>query len=119
MQPPNPFAYYHRAIAYDTAGEHDKAVSGISEALKLDTQYAIAFNARAWMYFEAKKFTQALPDVQRSLDLRADDAASLDTRAHIYEAQLLTISTCFFAPRKTFAGSANTQALERLGASVK
>jgi len=30
--------------------------------------------------------TQALVDVQCSLDLLADDAASLDTRAHICEA---------------------------------
>ena len=47
MQPASPFAYYHRAIAYDTVGQHDKAVSDISEALKLDPQYAIAYNARA------------------------------------------------------------------------
>src|SRR6266436_9665229 len=32
MQPASPFAYYRRAIAYDAAGEHDKAVSDISEA---------------------------------------------------------------------------------------
>jgi hypothetical protein len=86
MQPASPFDYYHRAIAYDRAGEDDKAVSDISEALKLDPQYAIAYNARAWLYFEANKLTQALVDVQRSLDLSAEDAASLDTRAHIYEA---------------------------------
>jgi tetratricopeptide (TPR) repeat protein len=48
MQPASPFAYYRRAIAFDTAGEHDKAVSDISEALRLDPQYAIAYNAHAW-----------------------------------------------------------------------
>jgi regulator of sirC expression with transglutaminase-like and TPR domain len=48
---------------------------------------AAAYNARAWLRFEVKQLTQGLADVQRSLDLSAEDAASLDTRAHIYEAQ--------------------------------
>jgi regulator of sirC expression with transglutaminase-like and TPR domain len=38
------------------------------------------------MYFQTGNLVQGLADIQRALELRPDDAASLDTRAHIYEA---------------------------------
>jgi tetratricopeptide (TPR) repeat protein len=86
LQPTSPYAYYHRAQAFQTAGERETAISDLTESIRLDPQYAVAYNSRAWMHFEAKQLTQGLADVQRALDLSADDAASLDTRAHIYEA---------------------------------
>jgi tetratricopeptide (TPR) repeat protein len=86
VQPATPYAYYHRALAFQAAGEREKAISDVTESIRLDSQYAAAYNARAWLRFEAKQLTHGLADVQHSLDLSADDAASLDTRAHIYEA---------------------------------
>jgi len=78
------------------------------------------------VYFQAKKLTPALVDVQRSLDLSADDAASLDTRAHIYEAlgrredaiadyrRVLAL-----LPEKHARVQPTREALERLGALAK
>jgi tetratricopeptide (TPR) repeat protein len=45
-----------------------------------------AFNNRAWSYFKTGKAAQGLPDAERSLQLRPDDAPTLGTRGLIYEA---------------------------------
>ena len=79
-------AYYLRARAYTRLRRPADALADLATAIRLDPQYAVAYNSRAWMRFEAKQLTQGLADIQRSLDLSADDAASLDTRADIYEA---------------------------------
>jgi tetratricopeptide (TPR) repeat protein len=41
---------------------------------------------RAWAFFKSGKAAQGLPDAERSLQLRPNDAATLDTRGHIFEA---------------------------------
>jgi tetratricopeptide (TPR) repeat protein len=46
---------------------------------------AWAYNARAWAYFKAGKAVQGLPDAEKSLELRPNDAETLDTRGSIFE----------------------------------
>ena len=45
-----------------------------------------AYSNRAWSYFKTGKAAPGLPDAERSLQLRPDDAATLGTRSLIYEA---------------------------------
>ncbi len=44
------------------------------------------YNSRAWAHFKAGKAAQGLPDAEKSLELRPNDASTLDTRGSIFEA---------------------------------
>src|SRR5262245_25199559 len=45
-QPASPYAYYYRALALQAGGEREKAISDVTESIKLDPQYAAAYNTR-------------------------------------------------------------------------
>jgi len=79
-----------------------------------------AYSNRAWSYFKTGKAAQGLPDAERSLQLRPDDAATLGTRGLIYEA-LGRLEEAIADFRRALTLDPNmresSDALKRLGAS--
>jgi tetratricopeptide (TPR) repeat protein len=65
--------------------KHDRAIADYTKAIEIDLKSAWAYNARAWAYFKAGKAVQGLPDAEKSLELRPNDAETLDTRGSIFE----------------------------------
>jgi tetratricopeptide (TPR) repeat protein len=80
--------------------DYDRAIGDLSKAIEISPKRAVSYcqqggvpsvkgdpyNERAWAYFKAGKAAQGLADVKKSLALRPNDARTLDTRGHIYEA---------------------------------
>lgn len=76
-----PWAFINRAYAYYKKDEYQRAIADFSEAIRLDPADAHALNGRCWMRaIVGRELREALEDCNESLRLRADDAATLDSR---------------------------------------
>jgi tetratricopeptide (TPR) repeat protein len=123
------FAYFYRGEVYTDRKDYDRAIADYSEAIRLhplkhNPSYASFHTRRALAYLKAGKAAQGLPDAERSLQLRPDDARTLDARGHIYEAlgrreeaiadfrRALSL-----APQEPELQSSSGDALKRLGAT--
>lgn len=76
-------AYAMRALGYSLKGLYDTAIRDYDEAIRLDPDFAVALNNRAWAYFKSGRAANGLPDVERSLGLQPTSPHAYDTRAHI------------------------------------
>ena len=79
-------AYAMRALGYSLKGQYDSAISDYDAAIRINPDFAVALNNRAWAYFRSGRAQQGLPDVERSLKLNPLSEHSWDTRAHIRQA---------------------------------
>lgn len=77
-------AYAMRALAYSIKGMFDLALPDYDSAIRMNPDFAIALNNRAWTYFKLGKPEKGLSDVERSLELSPGSSHALDTRAHIH-----------------------------------
>ncbi len=74
--PDNPEAYYNAGGVFSRSGEIERAIAAFKQALKTSD---LDLSARTWfnmgnLYFEAKRFGEALDAYQQVLLLRPDDA---------------------------------------------
>ena len=76
----------YKRQAYGRKGDFERAIADHSKAIDFNPKFAKAYNGRAWAHLKAGNKVQAMADVQRALELAADDPAALDTRAHVFEA---------------------------------
>jgi tetratricopeptide (TPR) repeat protein len=79
-------AYAMRALGYSLKGQYDSAISDYDSAIRINPDFAVALNNRAWAYFRSGRAQQGLPDVEKSLKLNPLSEHSWDTRAHIRQA---------------------------------
>ena len=63
-----------------------QAANGAYQLIRPTHVVYLAWASRALAYLKAGKAAQALPDAERSLQLRPNHADTLDTRGHIFEA---------------------------------
>ena len=80
-------AFAMRALALSLLGQYTEAISDYDNAIKLDPNFPIALNNRAWAYYRMGNLKAAWPDVQRSLALDPWSGHAYDTRAHLYHAE--------------------------------
>jgi tetratricopeptide (TPR) repeat protein len=123
------YAYFYRGEVYTDKKDYHRAIADYSEAIRLhplkhNPSYASFHTSRALAYLKAGKAAQGLPDAERSLQLRPDDARTLDTRGHIYEAlgrheeaiadfrRVLSL-----APQEPELQASSREALKRVGAT--
>lgn len=78
--------YALRALAYSLRGDYGLAIPDYDEAIKLDPDFAIALNNRAWSYFKSGRPVEGLADAERALQLTPGSHHAFDTRAHIRQA---------------------------------
>lgn len=76
-------AYAMRALGYSLLGLYDTAIRDYDEAIRLEPDFAVALNNRAWAYFKSGRPETGLPDVERSLQIQPASPHAYDTRAHI------------------------------------
>jgi tetratricopeptide (TPR) repeat protein len=85
LDPTYTVALYNRGNAYDDKGDHVHAIADYDAAIRLDPTSADAFTGRCAARAEAGgDLQQALADCNQSLNLRANDAAALDSRGFTY-----------------------------------
>ena len=63
LNPKSAEAYKNRAVAWAFAGRREEAERDLTLAIVLKPDYALAYYTRAQLYFELKKYPQALADV--------------------------------------------------------
>jgi len=76
-------AYAMRALGYSLKGQYDSAISDYDAAIRINPDFAVALNNRAWAYHRSGRGAQGLPDVEKSLKLNPLSEHSWDTRGHI------------------------------------
>ena len=74
--------YYHRDTFY-----YGRAVGYFDEAIRIDSDYASALNARAWILYTADYNEDALPSAERAVSLAPGNAWNLGTKGHILAAE--------------------------------
>ncbi|MET0569623.1 MAG: tetratricopeptide repeat protein [Hyphomicrobiaceae bacterium] len=79
-------AYAMRALGYSLKGQYDTAIADYDAAIRINPDFAVALNNRAWAYFRSGHPQKGLPDVEKSLKLNPLSEHSWDTRAHIRQA---------------------------------
>jgi len=77
--------YAMRALAFSLKGRYDSAIRDYDTAIRMNPDFAVALNNRAWAYFRWGKAAMGLSDAERSLELSPTSPNTLDTRAHIYQ----------------------------------
>ncbi len=68
---------------YDT-GNCSKAITEYTQAVKLDPNYAQAYNNRAYTYMRLRDYASALPDLDKAISLKPDYIQALMNRADIH-----------------------------------
>lgn len=78
-------SYIDRGNAYQQKGEHERAIADFSQAITIKPDDADNWNHRCWgRAIAGIELKQALTDCERSLQLRPNDANTLDSRAFVY-----------------------------------
>lgn len=80
-------AYAMRGLAYSLKKEYGNAIPDYDVAIRLNPDFAVALNNRAWAYYRWGRASQGLADVERSLFLNPLSPHAFDTRAHIRQSQ--------------------------------
>jgi tetratricopeptide (TPR) repeat protein len=75
------WALHNRGYAYYRKYAFERAIADFSEAIRISPADADVLNARCWLRtIVGRELRQALDDCNESLRLRANDAATLDSR---------------------------------------
>ncbi len=82
-KPENKWGYYYRA----QYGNFDSVFQDINRALKIDSDFAEAYNLRGQIYGDQKKYNKALSDFNKAIKLDPNDAPPYNNRGLLYENQ--------------------------------
>ncbi len=69
---------------YRLTREYDKQIYYLQKALELDPNFALAHHNLALVYIYQRKFTEALQESQRAIDLGVDNTQTLGIQAEAY-----------------------------------
>lgn len=72
-----------RGTSLAILGDNARALSDLDEALDVDSEYAPAYNNRAWLRAQKGELKGALSDVNKALELAPQMAEAFDTRGTI------------------------------------
>lgn len=76
--------FYNRGTAYAGKREYDRAIQDYDQAIRLDPNFAPAFDARCFARVLVNRFQEAVTDCNESLRLRPSDGDSLGNRGFAY-----------------------------------
>ncbi len=86
LDPNDPYSYGGLGYAYGGSGLYTLAIESFTEAIRLQSDYADAYNGRCWVNaIHLSQYGQALPDCQRATQLTPDVAYMHNDLAKVYE----------------------------------
>ena len=74
------YAHFYRGVAYNHMTEHDKAITDLSEAVKLRPNFSRAWYQRGNVYSDKAMFDQAIADYDRVIALKPKYARAFANR---------------------------------------
>ncbi|MCB9460989.1 MAG: tetratricopeptide repeat protein [Anaerolineaceae bacterium] len=77
--------YFERAYQAVKAGNYDKAIRDYSEAIRLNPQYAYAYNNRGVAYRNLEQYEQAIADYDQAIQLDPQYASAYYNRGYAYD----------------------------------
>lgn len=80
-------AYAMRALAYSLQAQFAEALKDYDEAIRLNPNFDVALNNRAWALFKMQRYGEGMSDVEKALRIAPWSAHALDTRAHINQVE--------------------------------
>ena len=66
-------SYFNRAISWSELKELDKAIEDLTEAIRLNPEYARAYNNRGWCLLGKKEYDRAIKDFDISIRMEPTD----------------------------------------------
>jgi len=78
-------AYCERAASHRDRKDYVKAIEDLNEAIRLSPEFGLAYSRRGFAHLQTQQFTNALADLDKSLDIEQDDIDYLN-RAIVYSA---------------------------------
>jgi tetratricopeptide (TPR) repeat protein len=79
--------YFGRAEKYRVSQDYDRAIADYTEAIRLNPQYARAYNSRAYVYLAKRNLVQALADCDSALAIDPQNANIYDSRGDVHAAR--------------------------------
>ncbi len=85
-------AYFYRGLAYSglalKSGDNDHArvLADYDQAINFNPKFADAYNNRCYELYESSLYLKALPDCEKAVQLKPNEANFLDSRAAVYRA---------------------------------
>src|SRR6059058_378607 len=73
-----------RGIAYRLKGDYDRAIQDYSQAIKINPNFAAAFDNRCWARAVVGILKPALADCNEALRLMPNNAATLESRGFVF-----------------------------------
>lgn len=76
--------WFETGNAYLIAKEYDNAILAFTEAIKINPQYAVAYNKRGTAYSKKLKNSTAIDDFTKAIELKPNYAEAYINRANSY-----------------------------------
>jgi tetratricopeptide (TPR) repeat protein len=82
--PHNPIALYLFADAKARLGELEEAIDGFTQALQIEQNFALAFDARGQVYDDKGEYDQAIFDYSKAIEANPMHVAAYYNRGYVY-----------------------------------
>ena len=74
----NPKIYHNIGLIYEELGMHTLAIENFTKAISLDNKFIASYYCRAKIYYQLKKFTEAIKDYETIINLMDNHSANFN-----------------------------------------
>ncbi|MFH1306219.1 MAG: tetratricopeptide repeat protein [Candidatus Micrarchaeota archaeon] len=78
------FLYFNRSFAHASLGNYNKTIQDCTKVIKLNSNYANAYNNRGGVYYELGNYNQAIQDDTKAIKLNPNYAKAYYSRGFVY-----------------------------------